>query len=303
VLDLPLPGLLSPSDDGRRVWVGSPEGFGWLDVRDGEEHIVTDDAGAYVYDTGGTVFRAALYGDHLESWDLSGEPRRVARAPLPAPFGMALADGSLWVTDHFHSRLRRVDPADLHVEESLPVGSLGPDDARGEPSAAAMAAVDEHLWVVSKWDVALHEYDAETGAELRVVPLGADNLADGLSVTPDGLWVWVGMTDPATGEAPFDTLVLVDPQTGEVRTRLQPRHPEDLVDGRAAIVCGPVVLDGETWLPVDDRLVHLDPDHGWAPDREVPLPDGTAALTAVAAGGFVWIYSPAPAPAVLRATL
>ena len=62
-------------------------------------------------------------------------------------------------------------------------------------------------------------------------------------------------------------------------------------------------VDGEIWAPVDNYLVHLDPDQEWAPDRVLSLPDGTAVLSNVVAGDYLWYYSPLPSPHDARVAL
>jgi hypothetical protein len=57
----------------------------------------------------------------------------------------------------------------------------------------------------------------------------------------------------------------------------------------------PVEIDGETWMPVGDKLWHLAPNDGWQPDRIVDLSiPHMRARWAVAAFDSIWIATVLP---------
>ena len=298
-LDLPFLGLPFAGPDADRVWLGAPEGLAWLDLDDGEAHVVDRIPGVYVGLVGtDTLYRAGYQAQTIAKYDVSGDPREVARARVHWPLGVAADRAVLWVTDHTHSRLLRLDPETLKVTRRIQIGKSGPDDGDG---AAGLAWVGDHLWVVSKWDASLYEVDGRSGDILRVVALGAADMANPLVLTSAGLWAWVG--DRTTDGVAFHSLVLVDPVLGEVTARLRLREPADLEVDALAQVSAPVEVAGGMWVPVDHYLVHLDADRDWAPDKVLGLPEGTVVLTSAVAGDYLWYYTPSPAPHVARVPL
>ena len=298
-LDVPFPGLPAVGERADRVWLGAPDGLEWLDLDDAEAHVVDRIPGTYLGLVGDdTLYRAGFQAQTIAKYDVSGEPREVARGRVRWPLGVAASRDVLWLTDHGRSRLLRLDPDTLAVTRRIHIGTQGPGDVDG---AAGLAWVGDHLWVVSKWDASLYEVDGHTGDIMRVVPLGAEDMANPLVLTSAGLWAWVG--DRTDDGVAFHSLVLVDPERGEVTARLRLREPDDIEGDQVAMVCAPFEVDGEIWAPVDDYLVHLNPDQDWAPDRVLSLPDGTAVLSDVVAGDHLWYYSPLPSPHDARVPL
>ena len=296
-LDLEFPGLLSVGPSADRVWLGAPEGLAWLDVNDAEAHVVDRLPGAYLAFVGDdTMYRAGFQAQSIATYDVSGEPREVDRGRARWPLGVAATRDVLWLTNHRTSTLLRLNPDDLRVTRRIQLGHPGVDDVIG---AGELAWVGDTLWMISIGDPTLYALDGRTGKELRVVSLDAEDAA-GLKATSAGLWSWVGNR---TDDPGYHSLVLVDPDRGELIARVPLREPADLEGDQVAMVSDPVEVDGEIWVAFDQYLVHLDARHGWAPDRVLGLPEGTAVISTVVAGDYLWYESPLPTPHVARVPL
>jgi hypothetical protein len=296
-LDLPFPGLLAVGPSADRVWLGAPEGLAWLDVNDADAHVVDRLPGAYLAFVGDdTMYRAGFQAQSIAKYDLSGQPREVSRGAARWPLGVAATRDVLWLTNHRTSTLLRLDPDDLRVTQRIQLGHAGVDDVIG---AGELAWVGDTLWMISIGDPTVYALDGHTGNVLREVSLGAEDAA-GLKATSAGLWSWVGNR---TADPGYDSLVLVDPDRGTMITRVPLREPADLVGDQVAMVSDPVEVDGEIWVAFDQYVVHLDAHHDWRPDRVLGLPDGTAVISTVVAGDYLWYESPLPAPHVSRVPL
>jgi hypothetical protein len=157
--------------------------------------------------------------------------------------------------------------------------ATGPGNGYGP---AGLVSQGNDLWVNVKRGATLALINPN-GAVLRSVQLGGVDIGDDIALTSAGLWAEVFHEDDSS------ELDLVDTKTLRVKARLG--APEG--GGTWAM---PVEVHGQIWLPLEDKVVHLDPDRGWQPDRAVVLgvPDMHPRWDTVGFGS-VWISSLSPA--------
>ena len=262
-------GFLVADPEHDRLWSGSSTGLGWIDPQTGATHTVDQKAGVYLAVHGDSLYRDAWAHNNVARYDIAGAPREAVRRPAPSPLNVAAGPAGVWASDHDHGSLLRLDPTTLRVVRKVRIGSgkgLGP---------AGLVWQGGNLWVNVKRDSTLALVDGHTGAVLRRVTLPGVDIGDDMALTSSGLWAMVSRTEDSS------EWQLVDTQTGRVKAR---------VDVGAMPSATPVEIDGQTWLPVGNRLLHLDPNRAWQPDRAVFL--GTTDLHprwATAGFGSLWI--------------
>jgi DNA-binding beta-propeller fold protein YncE len=251
-----------------RLWSGSTTNLGWLDPRTGTMHVVDAVPGARLGLYHGSLYRAALYGDDVARYDVSGTPREVRRQPAPSPLYITAGPHGVWASDHFHGNLLRLDPDTMKVIKKVPIGTgqgLGPADLLWQ---------GKKMWVNVMRDQTVAVVDGRTGRVLHSVPLAGTGLADGISRTSAGIWAEVFHGDTAA------TLTLVDTKRLRVIARVN-------VTDHAH---NPVEIGGETWVLDGDKLWHLSPENGWRPDRAVDLHlPGLHFDSELVAFGSLWI--------------
>jgi hypothetical protein len=255
-----------------RLWSGSPTHLGWLDPSTGATHVVDAVPGATLGIYRNKLYRSALYLDNVARYDVSGTPKEVTRQPAPSPLTILAGQHVVWVADHFHGNLLRLDPETLKILQKIPIGT---GDGNG-PSGMLWQGKD--MWVNVQRDQSVALVDGRTGRVLRRVYLGGTKLADGISRTSAGIWAKSFHGESAA------TVELIDPQRPRVIARI------NIKDG--ANVVTPVELNGETWMLDGDKIWHLSPDHGWQPDRAVDLHDpslGPSTGACLVAFGALWI--------------
>jgi streptogramin lyase len=195
------------------------------------------------------------------------------------PAGLALAAGSLWVTEDVDNAVARVDPATGAVTGTVRLrGADFPD-----PSFAV--AGGDSLWVAARTTGTLSRVDPRTGklvSTLKVPPVVDDLLfADGS--------LWVASFDPyrCAGDRCFARLTRIDPRTNAVSAVFDVDSPVGLAFGYGSLW----VVNHRT-----ARISRLDPRTGKATATiGVRLP-GEGLFEGpeqVAAGlGGVWVTQP-----------
>lgn len=104
---------------------------------------------------------------------VDGRPVRLG----PAPSGVAVGAGSVWVGDAIEGTVRRVDPARRRVTATIRVGS--------EPYALVFA--DRSLWVTNADDRTVMRIDAATNRVVATVRVGRNPY--GIAAGTRSLWV------------------------------------------------------------------------------------------------------------------
>ena len=251
VYDANFAGSLAVQHSPDRVWSGSTTHLGWLDPRIGATHVVDAIPGASLAIYHENLYRAALYFDNVARYDVSGTPREMSRQPAPSPLTILPGPHVVWVADHFHGNLLRLDPHTMKVVKKIAIGT-GPGFG---PSGMLWQGKD--MWVNVQRDQTVALVDGRSGRVLHSVYLGGTNLADGISRTSAGIWAKSLHGDHGA------TIKLVDTQRFRVIARINPPRPAE--------ASTPVEINGETWMLDADKLWHLSPDHNWQPDRAVDL--------------------------------
>jgi streptogramin lyase len=264
-----------------RIWSGSTTSLGWIDPQTGATHVVDDVPGVYLAVYGDSLYRTAWAKDAVARYDISDDPRLVVRRQAPSPLNVAAGPEGVWASDHNHGNLLRLDPQTLRIVDKIPIDkvAIGPGNGFGP---AGLVWQGENLWVNVKKAATLALVD-RTGQVLRKIQLGGVDIGDDLALTSAGLWADVAHKDDSS------EWTLVDTRTLRVKVRLGAPKGSDTW-------ATPVEVNGQIWLPVDDKLVHLDPDRGWQPDRVVSLDRSDIHPRYATAGfGSVWISSLNPA--------
>jgi YVTN family beta-propeller protein len=101
------------------------------------------------------------------------------------PYGLTFAAGSLWVTNSDEHTVSRIDPATNHVRQTITVGRNPYGIASGGTS----------LWVANLGDGSVSELDAARGHVRRTLRRGGDPL--GVAVAGEAVW----MTQNSEGRA------------------------------------------------------------------------------------------------------
>jgi DNA-binding beta-propeller fold protein YncE len=280
VYDANFAGSLAVQHRPDRLWSGSTTNLGWLDPRTGATHVVDAVPGVMVGIYHDTLYRTALYGNNVARYDVSGTPLEVARQPAPSPLNILAGPPGVWVADHFHGNLLRLDRDTMKVIRKIPIGSGHGNGPSG------MLRQGKNMWVNVQRDQTIALVDGRTGRVLHRVYLGGTNLGDGISRTSAGIWAKSFHGDRA------ETIALIDPQRFRVIARFQDpgqTFPE-LAAGADGSGAPPVEINGETWMLDGDKLWHLSPEHNWQPDRAVDLhmPHLFAGFDLVAFGAL-WI--------------
>lgn len=274
-------GFLLADEKRGRIWSGSTTGLGWIDPQSGSTHVVDEVPGVYLAVYGDSLYRTAWAKDAVARYDVSGDPRVVVRRHAPSPLNIAAGPEGVWASDHNHGNLLRLDPQTLRIVDRIDIDkvAIGPGNGFG-PAGLEWQAED--LWVNVKRAATLALVD-RTGEVLRSVQLGGIDIGDDIALTSTGLWAEVTHQDDSSEWA------LVDTGTMQVKARVP--APEG-----ADTWATPVEVEGQIWLPVDDKLMHLDPNRGWQPDRVVALDRSDVhPRWAIAGFGSVWISSLNPA--------
>jgi streptogramin lyase len=246
-----------------------------------------------------------LAGAMLTVSGCSGSPAASSPPPTPSPVALeelpvlkleatvsgftgALAvlseDGAIWVLDHSHPSVSRIDPKTNEVTTAVQLGS---------GNASGLGLAGGRLWTFHQSTGEAIGIDPSTGAIRATVPAGHDG--DFFWIGDDAAWVLTGETlvriDGATSKAtslPFDStcgvagaaagggflwvasaggaLCKIDEHSGTVVSR----------GSGAGIGAGLAVVGGELWVPAEDgSLVVLDPASLSVSTTVPPPPNGT----------------------------
>lgn len=177
-----------------------------------------------------------------------------------SPWGIAVDDETVWVSDASRATVVAVDAATGTVDREIPTGAPDPRDA-------GLALADGRLWVANLGGT-VGVLDASTGAPLARIQVGPGEPA---AVAVAGRWAWAPRHGPGGGLTRIDVRSSGDPT------------PIDLGDSGFAVA----VAGDRVWVSGLDRgLFAVDTATGEV-GLEVDLP-GSPRGVAVAAGD-VWV--------------
>ena len=177
-----LAGFLLADPAHHRLWSGTSSGLWWIDPETEVAHVVDDIPGVYLAVYHDSLFRAAWAHDNVARYDLRDDVREDVRRDAPSPLNIAAGPAGVWVSDHNHGNLLRLDPQTMRVTAKVKIGDgkgLGP---------AGLQWQGEDLWVNVKRDSTLALVDGGNGHVLRRIPLDGVDIGDELAMTIAGLW-------------------------------------------------------------------------------------------------------------------
>ena len=187
------------------------------------------------------------------------------------PTGVALGDGSVWVTNSSDGTLSRIDAVTGVVVKTVALGGGATDVAVG------LGAV----WVSDEPDGRVLRVDPQTNQVIQPIAVGTGPSA--ITVGYGSVWV---------ANSSDGTVSRIDPQTNEVAAAIP------VGNGPSGIAAGA----GGVWVAneFDSSVVRIDP----ATDRVVrTIPVGNRPRGLTAAGGLLWVSAQASAAAHRGGTL
>jgi streptogramin lyase len=197
------------------------------------------------------------------------EFEQVEQAPR---FGLAASRDAVWVTDFDGGTVSRFDPA---TNEGTDVAELS-----GNP--AALAIFGDSVWVAQQRGGSVTRLEDPSGQLVAEVPVSDAGFVKGIAADAQGVWAGISArglvvrVDPSTNEvvaaietttSPCGGIALqpdavwvsscfddhyaihIDPRTNEVVAEIDIRGHNG----------GAVLVDGDPWFPVGNRLVRIDP--------------------------------------------
>jgi YVTN family beta-propeller protein len=183
---------------------------------------VTDSGGCGLVAQGNTVWAATNGPDGLVRIDydpVAGRSRLTWGKPLPAPWAMTLASGSLWGIDATAELVMRIDPS---------VGRRT-REVRAGPDPTAIASGAGAVWVANTGDNSVSRIDPGTGLVAQTIGVGGGpaSIATGAGA------VWVALADAGA-------VAKIDPRTNHVTATIRVGHRPQ----------GIVVAGGVVWVSV-----------------------------------------------------
>jgi YVTN family beta-propeller protein len=174
------------------------------------------------------------------------------------PGGIAVGEGSAWVTNTGADTVSQIDLATRAVVNTIEVGR-GP---------AGIAAADGSIWVANSGDRTVSQVNVVTGREVASIVVG--NGPTAIAVGDDAVWV---------ANTSDSTIVRLDPDSGDVGEPI-------------GVAAGPIALavdDSGVWVVSQDggAVTRIDPASGATIDAPILLSSRPTAL-AVGAGS-VWV--------------
>jgi YVTN family beta-propeller protein len=184
--------------------------------------LATGAGGCGLVAHGTTVWAATNGPDGLVRIDydaVAGRSRVTWGRPLPAPYAMALASGSLWGIDPAADLVMRIDPSVGRRTRDVRPGS--------DPTAIASGA--GAVWVANAGDNSVSRIDPGTNLVAQTIGVGR-----GPSAIATGAGaVWVALADAGA-------VARIDPRTNRVTTTIRVGHRPQ----------GIAVAGGVVWVAV-----------------------------------------------------
>lgn len=263
-------GVISAVGGGDSVWLASPLGLVRVDPSSNVVTVVDRDPGANVSTYRDDLWRAGYNTGKVMRYSVA-TGHRTLEVPQPSPLNLMATSTAIWVSVHDDGKVRRLDPATGSVLTTTVVstpGCCGP---------AQFARRGDRLFVTVTKDGTIVELDPSSGKIIgrHKLPQACDGLAQA------GGMLWTCWFDPSELESEIaHATQRIDP------TSFSATHitvgPHDGIPGD---------VEGEAWIPVQDRIVHLDRATG-LPDRELRLDmPGFMGSNLVEASDSVWLTS------------
>jgi streptogramin lyase len=146
---------------------------------------------------------------------------------LKEPYGVAVGNGSVWVTEYLRGQLVRIDPATNSIVTRVPLGG----------HAAQLVVQDGFVWVIDDLRRFIVQVDATSNQVVEKIPT-FDLRPAGLAGSSGSVWVTLGSSANLNRAAPIlSELVRIDTAT-KAKTII-------MIDGLAA---GVTVGGGAVWV-------------------------------------------------------
>ncbi len=154
--------------------------------------LTTDGKWLYVADSEGSSIRAVPFSNQRDVRTLVGTAAMSTarlftfgdidgpngKARLQHPLGVAWADGKIYITDTYNSKIKVLDPAHRTVETFAGGGQSGHDDATGNPATAATFSEPSGLAIAAG-----RIFVADTNNHLiRTIELGGEHRVATLTI-------------------------------------------------------------------------------------------------------------------------
>jgi streptogramin lyase len=233
--------------------------------------VIDRDLGASISATGDALWRVGYYAGKAMRYELP-TGRRTLTLEEPGPLSVFARPDGVWVSLHADGKVRRLDPT---TGRSTATTVVTTPDCCG---AAEFAQVGSRVYVTVTKDGTLVGLDPASAKVVDRVQL--QQTCDGLR--PIGGYLWTCWFDSEAEREAVDVpkIQRIDPASFASLPITVGLH-----DGL------PGEVDGEAWIPVGDRIVHLDHVTG-QPDRELHLDmPGYNASNLLQAFDAVWVTS------------
>lgn len=160
--------------------------------------------------------------------DVTGIGTLAAIIPTSAdPWDVALAAGSVWVSNEVDGTVSRIDPATNEIVATIAIGESGP----GGAGASWLAATDEAVWVVNENALAIARIDPSTNEVVGTIDLPSGTptafAVSGIAYGHGSLWV----TDASSNAR----LVRLNPETGAVEAEIAVDVPQGVAVSADAV--------------------------------------------------------------------
>ena len=266
----PFGGVNSAVAAGGAIWLAAPSGLVRIDPSTNVATVIDHDPGANLSATGKDLWRVGFFANKVMRYDLASSRRTLTEAQ-PGPLYAYATPDAVWISLHSDGKIRRLDPRTGKVTATTVVST--PECC----SSAEFAQVDKRLFVSVVKDRTIVELDPHTTKLVQTVqlPQTCDLLDD------VGGALWTCWQDPGEEDSQLaEKIQRIDPAT--FASDVIQVGPHDGLPGD---------VDGEAWIPVQDRIVHLDRATGQV-DRELRLDmPGYPGSNLVQAFGSVWVTS------------
>jgi streptogramin lyase len=149
---------------------------------------------------------------------------------LKHPFGVAVGEGSVWVTEYLEGNLVRIDPVTNRVVDRVHVGD----------HASQLLVQGGLVWVLDDLGKAVIRVDAVNNRQINRIPIVADFFLRPIAFagSAGSVWVTLGTNSFSThAQSVLGELVQIDTATSAVT--------KSTIDGIAA---GVTVGDGAVWV-------------------------------------------------------
>ncbi len=247
-------------DASSRKPVGAP-----IPVRGGPLSIAAGDGAVWVASGDGTITRIGSSGE-----DVTQAPETVLQ-----PGGIAVAEGSVWVTSSPEGRLYRLDAESGEVTDTYEIGEFPAD----------VAVTDGSAWVANTNDGTVSQVEIESGEVSDPVEVAAEQVL-ALAADEDGVWV-AGSDDERVESIDISR---IDPSSGEVgddAASLETGIPIRLAVGEGGVwatVVGPL---SATASKKPGSVALIDPATGEASGEPVEV--GSRPSGIATGEGSVWV--------------